>query len=305
MTWTRLSDSLNSDPRYLRLSDAAFRLHVSALVWCNQHLTDGLVPELALRTLTLVDPERLVDELVRVGLWAPLDLATDEHSWQIDWTEQEPGDDVRDRRKRNAERQARFRDRRDRHAEGDHSRCDPSRCGAAKPSDTSNALQPESNALRTALRNALPSRPDPTRQGRGSAGVGGVSDDPPPADAAGDATPARVEVRCAHCRRVKGACRARRNLKGHDGHEFEPGEVVDLDDPNLDEPAPVAELVDKLAADLNDDATIEPARDDLAAYGLETKSGARSARGSEAREVRHLDANGYLDRIKRRKVSAS
>lgn len=184
MTWTRLSDTLNSDLRFMRLSDGAFRLHVKALVWCNQMLTDGLLPADALGALTYGQPhaESLVAELVREKLWTDTAAEGAPALWQLDWTDQEPAEDVERRKGLNADRQRRFRQRRDAHAAGDHSLCDPQKCRARKqapPNALRNAGQ-ENNALGNALRNAVPSRPVPTPTGSGSGG-GGAADAEPPA----------------------------------------------------------------------------------------------------------------------------
>ncbi len=55
------------------LSDAAFRLHISALAWCAEEETDGEVPLAIPGTLTAAPRgkrlEAVLDELVKAGLW--------------------------------------------------------------------------------------------------------------------------------------------------------------------------------------------------------------------------------------------
>lgn len=46
MTWVQIDDDYPDHPKVIGLSDAAFRLHVRALCYCNRHLTDG-VPAVA------------------------------------------------------------------------------------------------------------------------------------------------------------------------------------------------------------------------------------------------------------------
>lgn len=77
MTWLKLDDSFPSHPKVVGLSDAAFRLHVTALCYCGQHLTDGLVPKSATRTMGAFRPP-VIAALVDAGLWAVVD-----EGWQI------------------------------------------------------------------------------------------------------------------------------------------------------------------------------------------------------------------------------
>lgn len=126
MTWTRLSDNFADRPDVLSLSDAAFRAHVHALVWCNKQLTDGRVPERAVGLFT-TDPD-VVSELVDVGMWTPEGTA-----YVLDWSDQEPAERVLRGKEHRAEKQARYRDRKSRHDAGDHSVCDPRFCKSALP----------------------------------------------------------------------------------------------------------------------------------------------------------------------------
>lgn len=65
MTWTRLSDDFSDD--CWTLSDAAFRLHVEALVWSNRKLLDCVLPKDDIRRWAK-HPDA-VEELVDVGWW--------------------------------------------------------------------------------------------------------------------------------------------------------------------------------------------------------------------------------------------
>lgn len=49
--WMRLDDGAMSHLKILRLTDSAFRLWIKGLCYCQQHLTDGLIPREALPTL--------------------------------------------------------------------------------------------------------------------------------------------------------------------------------------------------------------------------------------------------------------
>jgi hypothetical protein len=122
MTWTRLSDDFADRPEVVALSDAAWRAHVEALIWCNRLNKDGRVPgglrELR-RILTAEDLEAVLRELTEAGLWECVDDA-----YQLDWSEQEPAERVAARREQWRERD----ERRRRHNSGDHSTCDRKRC---------------------------------------------------------------------------------------------------------------------------------------------------------------------------------
>jgi hypothetical protein len=69
--WVRIDDHMPIHRKVARLSDTAFRLHVSAICWSNRNRTDGAVP---LVDLPMVLPGsrslvRSARELVEAGLW--------------------------------------------------------------------------------------------------------------------------------------------------------------------------------------------------------------------------------------------
>ena len=73
MTWTKLSDDFTDD--CWRLSDAAFRVHVEALVWSNRKLLDLVIEvddlhQLASKSASTAEA---VAELVGAGWWEPID----------------------------------------------------------------------------------------------------------------------------------------------------------------------------------------------------------------------------------------
>jgi hypothetical protein len=68
MTWTKLSDDFGED--CWTLSDAAFRLHVEALVWSNFKLLDGRITKDDLRRFAKnPDAADTVTELLDCGFW--------------------------------------------------------------------------------------------------------------------------------------------------------------------------------------------------------------------------------------------
>lgn len=155
MTWTKLSDDFYDKESINELSHEAFRLHVYALVWCNKQLTDGVVSLSRLRRLLPeINTESAIAECVDAGLWAN---AAD-GKLQIDWSDQEPAEAVRRRQQRNADDQALYRERRELHASGDHSKC------------TKNCPQKSSQRVSKGLTHSVsdgaPSRPLPS-QGEG------------------------------------------------------------------------------------------------------------------------------------------
>jgi len=88
LTWAKLDDGFPAHRKVRGLSDAAFRLHVTALCDCAAHLTDGAITAPAARTLPGAPQgrrlTRAINELVEAGLW---DVAGD--GWRLhdylDW----------------------------------------------------------------------------------------------------------------------------------------------------------------------------------------------------------------------------
>lgn len=110
MPWLRFDDQFSIHRKVDGLSDAAFRLHVSAIFWCARNLTDGFVPEedLDIVCARVRTPTRFAAELVKRKLWNIVD-----NGWQIhDYLDyQFSAEQVKQERKGNAERQRRWRDR--------------------------------------------------------------------------------------------------------------------------------------------------------------------------------------------------
>jgi hypothetical protein len=110
MPWVKLDDRFPSHRKVALLSDRAFRLHVSAICWCAENLTDGSIGD---RELPLVAHIRGIKatakELQEAGVWDRTD-----DGWMIhDYLDYNPSrEQVLLERKKNAERQERFRQRR-------------------------------------------------------------------------------------------------------------------------------------------------------------------------------------------------
>jgi hypothetical protein len=186
MTWSKISDHFPTQPAILRLSDAAFRLHVTALCYGNQHTTDGLIDVNSLYALGIrkADPEELAAECVNAGIWSVVEAdpedPSDEGGWQLDWTDQEPATVVKRRRKRQNEKGRRDRLRQELHRADDHRLCASKT--ACPHADPRNARRPildgepgdlPSDALGDTpgdSRDPGPARPDPTRPPKGGGG---------------------------------------------------------------------------------------------------------------------------------------
>lgn len=70
MSWVKLDDRFPEHRKVEDLSDAAFRLHVTALCWTASKEKDGMVPRKAARKMGT--PTR-ISELLDAGLWVELE----------------------------------------------------------------------------------------------------------------------------------------------------------------------------------------------------------------------------------------
>lgn len=77
MAWVKLDDDFFGNPKVLRAGRDARDLYLAGLCFCNRGLTDGFIPDEALRRLgadAYVDePRALARKLVEVGLWSTAD----------------------------------------------------------------------------------------------------------------------------------------------------------------------------------------------------------------------------------------
>ncbi|MFS4103828.1 hypothetical protein [Streptomyces sp. PD-S100-1] len=109
MPWVKLDDRFPSHRKIALLSDRAFRLHVSAICWCAENLTDGRISDRELALVTRVrGVKATAKQLEDAGLWDRTD-----DGWEIhDYLDYNPSrEQVLLERKKNAERQERFRRR--------------------------------------------------------------------------------------------------------------------------------------------------------------------------------------------------
>lgn len=69
MTWANFDDNFADHPKVLALSDGAFRLHVSGILYCARYLTDGKVPKAKVSGLTPGYKAAHLRELTVARLW--------------------------------------------------------------------------------------------------------------------------------------------------------------------------------------------------------------------------------------------
>src|SRR5438445_12129355 len=137
MPWVRFDDQFPIHRKVDGLSDAAYRLHSSAIFWCARNLTDGFVSEEDLDGVTarVRTPARFAAECVKRGVWHTARTEcpskkcpglVDHDGWVIHdyWDYQPTAAKVRADREAAAQRQQKWRASRrttpgKRHAQGD------------------------------------------------------------------------------------------------------------------------------------------------------------------------------------------
>lgn len=141
MTWARFEDNFAEHPKVIGLSDAAFRLHVTAICYSARYQTDGEVTPAAFRAIS--GKPKLADELVDAGLWD----TTSRGGWAVhDYLEYNPS-----REKVTQRRNARV----------DAGRVGGQRSGATRRSKTEANDEAFASRLLEPKTNPVPSRPVP------------------------------------------------------------------------------------------------------------------------------------------------
>lgn len=105
MDWLRLSSGFADHPRIRTLSDSAFRLYIAGLCYAARYETDGRLP------FDLSKARRPIAELLDAQLWAKNGTGYEIHDW-AQW--QKARDELAELRSSAAERQRRYRARRNR-----------------------------------------------------------------------------------------------------------------------------------------------------------------------------------------------
>lgn len=78
MTWMKVDDQFPDHPKFLGLTDTAVALYFIGLAYCSRHLTDGVVPELAVERMGLKQPKKAAALLVEHDLWH-----VHERGWEV------------------------------------------------------------------------------------------------------------------------------------------------------------------------------------------------------------------------------
>lgn len=110
MPYAQIDTEALSHPKVLALSDAAFRLWVASLAYCQRHLTDGALPEACLVALGVRLHQKHVDELVGRRLWDRTDDGYQVHDY-LQWNTSRAA--VEQRRAEARERMAKARAQRE------------------------------------------------------------------------------------------------------------------------------------------------------------------------------------------------
>lgn len=112
MPYLLIDDGMAENQKVVGLSDKAFRLWITGLVYCARNLTDGAISELALRFVganSQIDrPKTVAKQLVSAGLWEP-----NGDGWMIhDYLEYNPSRaEIAERRELARERKRRQRNK--------------------------------------------------------------------------------------------------------------------------------------------------------------------------------------------------
>jgi hypothetical protein len=104
MPWFRLEDSFYANPKVMEAGNAAVGLWVRCSTWSAAQLTDGHIPA---HIVTSFGARREADALTTARLWVPCD-----GEFVIaDWLDYQPSAlEVKERRKRDAERKRKGRE---------------------------------------------------------------------------------------------------------------------------------------------------------------------------------------------------
>lgn len=148
MSWVRLDDGAPGHRKIVGLSDAAFRLWIVGLTYCNQQANDGRFSAASARIMTgyLASPElgrSAIAELCAAGLWAETADGYEVH----DYLEYQPSQEERvSANKAAAERMRKMR---------------AAKHGVREPLQRNNARTSDEVPAKFSLPDPVPSRPDP------------------------------------------------------------------------------------------------------------------------------------------------
>lgn len=81
MTFALFDDNFAEHPKVVALSDGAFRLFASGILYCSRLRTDGRIPKAKVPGLVPEYRRAYLNELVRAGLWLPVGDVYDVHDY--------------------------------------------------------------------------------------------------------------------------------------------------------------------------------------------------------------------------------
>jgi hypothetical protein len=85
VTWVNFDDQFPNHPKVFALSDGAYRLHSSGICYCNQFLTDGIVPAERLPKLMPRYRPGYLQELTDRLMWIDIGEGHYEIHDYLDW----------------------------------------------------------------------------------------------------------------------------------------------------------------------------------------------------------------------------
>lgn len=83
MAWIRLSDTYIDHPKFLALSDGAFRLWHEGMAYCRKHQTDGIIPFSVMRGFRYFSKAR--EKQLASGLWVLIPATGYKIHDYLDW----------------------------------------------------------------------------------------------------------------------------------------------------------------------------------------------------------------------------
>lgn len=161
--WAQIDDLFADHPKVRALSDAAFRVHVAAICYCNRHLTDGHLvghDQAGLTRLTTAELAAAVTELVTAEVWHRTEAGYYLHDF-LDWNptrERRLAEKAASRNRKEKERLSRQESRRDSRRKGGVT---PPGVSDPSPSPSPSPKTESETALRSARRDAPKAPPPP------------------------------------------------------------------------------------------------------------------------------------------------
>lgn len=171
MSWLRLDDGFCRNRKLARLSDRAFRLHVSALCECASQLTDGAVDAGMLAALPNAPRGRAlqstIQELLDAGLWEENGNDYAVHDF-LDWNPS--GSDVRAKRDAAKERMRAAREAKTGRSSREQEANKPAKESECSREQDANRARSSHNPVPVPVPSGSKEPPPPTPSGGGGGG---------------------------------------------------------------------------------------------------------------------------------------